>query len=131
MYSILEKNLEIGIEDEELLQKISHDFTENLKGKLDIDFTDDILKKLKELGVEKYLNLDLKNEFINAVKSSDENSYMSRLSPKAKNNVLQSGIEATEFSTRTGKINEQVENIKQIIRERDEKDEKGKGMVVE
>lgn len=55
---------------------------------------------------------------------NDENSYMSELRQKArdcrKNDVLQSGIEATEISTRTGEINDQVGKIKQITKGKDE-----------
>lgn len=45
-----------------------------------------------------------------------------------RDSILQSGIEATEETTRAGVINEQVGNIKQLAKE---KDEKPKGMEIE
>ena len=41
--------------------------------------------------------------------------------------VLQSGVEATEETTRTGSINEQVDNIAQLTKG---KEDKSKGMVI-
>jgi len=97
-----------------------------------------LLKAAEKLTKDKQLNPEGRNylaEFANVpdidyklkkLKEdfNDENSYMSELRQKArdcrKNGVLQSGIEATEVSTRTGEINEQVGKIKQITRSKDE-----------
>lgn len=98
-----------------------------------------LLKAAEKLTNDKQLNPEGRNylaEFANVpdidykLKQlredfNDENSYMSELRQKArdcrKNGVLQSGIEATEISTRTGEINDQVGKIKQITKGKDER----------
>ena len=104
-----------------------------------------LLKAAKKISNDKQLNPEGKN-YLAAFASvpeidyklkqlrenlNDENSYMSELRKRArdyrKNGLLQSGIEATEISTRIGEINDQVGKIKQIIKG---KNEISKGMEI-
>lgn len=97
-----------------------------------------LLKAAEKLTNDKQLNPEGKNylaAFVNVPDIdyklrqlredfNDENSYMAELRQKAracrKRGVLQSGIEATEISTRTGEINDQVRKIKQVTKGKDE-----------
>lgn len=85
MYNKLEKILETDDTiDENLLEELSKRFTDKLKGKTNVEFSNEIIRKLEELGVKKYLSNELKEKLLEeAIESEEirllENKYITQL----------------------------------------------------
>lgn len=85
MYNKLEKILETDDTfDENLLEELSKRFTDKLKGKINVEFSNEIIRKLEELGTGKYLSNDLKEQLHEEAIVSEEarlseNKYIAQL----------------------------------------------------
>ena len=85
MYNKLEKILEVDDTfDEDLLEELSKRFTDKLKGKINVEFSNEIIRKLEELGTGKYLSSDLKEKLleyaiVNEETRLSENKYLTQL----------------------------------------------------
>lgn len=77
-------------------------------------------KMLDDINVECDTDVDLK-EIFNEIASKRKEEIKRSMHPKEKSDLLQSAIEATEEKTRSGEINEQISNIRQLAVARDEK----------
>lgn len=77
-------------------------------------------KMLDDINVECDTDVDLK-EIFNEIASKRKEEIKRSMHPKEKSDLLQSAIEATEETTRSGEINEQISNIRQLAVARDEK----------